>query len=199
MWICSNCNEELGDYNGWCEYCWINKQIKVYNSDCYYIRDIRIDILADGAKPMTPQEQLFSELFNHETILVSNMSLLELRAHREELAKIAFEARARLSAVDEVERKAKKKDGQPIGFARSINADDTATNAINTIKERQKRMSKQEKILKGLEALGIDTAEAQKLMSSGTILAKFKQKVEEVKTASEETKPVFNPFAKIEE
>lgn len=61
-----------------------------------------------GELELTAQEELFSELFNHEKILVKDMDTLMLRAHREELAKIAFEARARLTAVDDEDNERKK-------------------------------------------------------------------------------------------
>ncbi|MBI3334673.1 hypothetical protein HYZ97_04245 [Candidatus Pacearchaeota archaeon] len=124
------------------------------------------------------------------------METLELRAHREELAKIAFEARARLTAVDEEERGRKKKDGEITGFRRSLNVDDTATSAINAIRERQKRLTKSEKIQAGLEKLGISSADASKLMSAGAILGRIKNAAATQSVKPEEVKPVFNPFEK---
>lgn len=170
-WLCPRCQNELGELNGWCEYCKQSDNILVYNPDKYYVRDIRIyHICGERSEPMTPQEQLFATLFNHEKVLVKDMDTLSLRAHREELAKIAFEARARLSAVDDEEKSRKKTaDGKgATGFARSVNIDDASSQAINTIKERQKRQTKQEKLLAGLKALGIDNAES--LLKAGTIL-----------------------------
>ncbi len=125
---------------------------------------------------MTPQEELFSKLFNHEKIFVKDMDTLTLRAHREELSKIAFEARARLTAVDDEDNERKKLANPkgPTGFSKSINGDDKTTEAINTIKERQKRMTKQEKIQAGLEKLGIDPKHASELMSAGAILGQLK-------------------------
>jgi len=168
-------------------------------NDCLeHDKVIRIHIRANGVSEMTPQEELFSQLFNHEKILVKDMELLELRAHREELSKIAFEARARLTAVDDEERTRKKKfnEGKPTGFERSLNIDETATNAINAIKERQKRMSKTEKIQAGLEKLGISTADAAKLMSAGAILGRMKSKQSETKTEKTREEKAFNPFEK---
>lgn len=179
-WICSQCAEELGELNGWCEYCKHERGIMVYNPDKYFIRDIRISYITYEQKPqkMTPQEELFSKLFNHEKVLVRDMDMLTLRAHREELSKIAFEAKARLIAVDDEEkvRKNKSADGKPTGFQRSVNTDETTTAAINTIKERQKKLTKSEKIQAGLEKLGISSADASKLMQAGTILAQIKDK-----------------------
>lgn len=131
---------------------------------------------------MTPQEELFSQLFNHEKILVKDMDMLSLRAHREELAKIAFEARARLTAADDEENDRKKKRSEGTkGFERSVNTDETTTNAINKIKERQKKLSGKEKIREGLVALyskGMTRLEAEKAadaaMGAGAILARIK-------------------------
>lgn len=200
-WNCPNCNEELGELNGYCLYCKIERNKLVYNPDNYYIREIRIYHISHGDKTVTPQEELFSQLFNHEKILVRDMDVLTLRAHREELAKIAFEARARLTAVDDEDNTRKKKanDDKPKGFERSVNTDETTTNAINAIKDRQKRLTKQEKIQAGLEKLGISTADATKLMTAGVILGRLKNKeAEKPAEPTSETKPLFNPFAKKE-
>jgi hypothetical protein len=147
---------------------------------------------------MTPQEELFADLFNGYKTKpsVNEMSDLELRAHREELMKIAFEAKAYTYAVDEILKERKPKGVQ--GFARSLNVDDAATDAINTIKERQKRLTKTEKIQAGLEKLGISSADAAKLMSAGTILGRLKSAKPEtvVETITEPNKPIFNPFEK---
>src|SRR6266545_4408092 len=181
-WTCPRCSEELGELNGCCEYCKQDKVI-VYNPDKYYVREIRIPHICSGAKIVTPQEELFAELFNHEKVLVKDMDLLELRAHREQLARIAFEARARLTAADD-EEKDRRKQSDPkkaTGFARSLSTDETTTAAINAVKERQKKLTKAEKIQAGLEKLGISSADAAKLMSAGTILGRIKNKTNEVK------------------
>jgi hypothetical protein len=205
-WICPQCSEELGEYNGYCEYCKQENGQLVYNPDRYYIRDIRIHYIiserAERAK-MTPQEELFSELFNHEKILVKDMDMLVLRAHREELSKIAFEARARLTAVDDEENDRKKKrqgDGVK-GFERSLNTDEATTNAINTLKDKQKRLTKSEKIREGLIKLGIDPDAADKIMSAKNILTQVQtpkvqnHAIPETELNKEYT-PVFNPFEK---
>lgn len=166
---------------------------------------------------MTPQEELFSQLFNHEKALVCDMDTLTLRAHREELAKIAFEARARLTAVDDEDNERKKKSNpKPKGFERNVNDNDIDKDAINVVKERQKRMSKLDKIQAGLVALGISTADASKLMTNGAVLARVKDAASKetllddktirspfsqdngfvIKPKPEEPKPLFNPFEK---
>lgn len=204
-WTCSKCNEENGEYNAYCEYCKYDYDIIIYNPNKYFIREIRIEhITIRGLPRMTPQEELFAELFNHEKILVKDMQTLELRAHREELAKIAFEARARLTAVDDEDNNRKKvnSDSKPRGFERSLNTDETTTNAINRIKDRQTRMSKAEKIQAGLEKLGISTADAEAIMSAGVIKARLSNKTSDEAKAIEpkpfdpEGAKKFNPFEK---
>src|SRR5262249_9011106 len=140
-WLCPRCQQELGELNGWCEYCKHQDNIIVYNPDQYFIRDIRIRHITTEAKPtMTPQEEKFAKLFNGEKVLVKDMDNLTLAARREELADIAFTARACLTAVDDElkSRKNKKKD-DGLGFTKSVNVDDQSTGVINQIKERQRR------------------------------------------------------------
>ncbi len=135
----------------------------------------------ENGRILTEDEELYKILFNHETILVKDMDTITFRAHLEELQKIAKEAK---------------------GFSPSINADPLAHDAINTVKDRQKRLTAKEKIEAGLIALGIDPKAAASLMSAGTIKARledknkedFKTKKEEPK--EEEKKPFFNPFQK---
>ena len=229
-WKCPRCLAELGDYNAYCEYCKSNNII-VYNPDRYYIRDIRIYHLSEEVKDkmdnekseltgeelimsiesnarMTPQEKLHAILFYHEKVFVKDMDILQLRAHREELAKIAFEARARLTAVDDEEedrkRKKNNKDKSPSGFERSLNTDETTTSAINAIKDRQKRLTKTERIQEGLKKLyelagSTDGAkEAARVTSATAIIAEVQRKAEEKKVSLEPAKPIFNPFAKKE-
>jgi len=145
----------------------------------------------DREEKMTPQEELFASFFNAEKAFVKDMSILELRAHREELAKIAFEARARLTAVDDEDRDrtAKKKTK---GFSTSLQTDEVTTAAINTIKIRGERQSKAEKLHAGLVRLGIDPHAATQLMSAGTALAQIKKSQN---ATTEEIKIVTNPFA----
>ena len=218
-WICPVCSEELGNYNAYCEYCKHSNSI-IYNPDRYYIREIRIyhiqkDIqmseekglsgeeLLDSIESnerMTPQEKLFAKLFYHETMLVKDMDTLTLRAHIEDLSKIAFEARARHGAATTEDGRRKNKDNKPKGFERSLNTDETTTNAINTIKDRQKRLTKQEKIQAGLEKLGISSTHAVELLQAGTILVRLKNKTpEEIEAMRPKIgEPVFNPFEKKE-
>lgn len=123
---------------------------------------------------MTPQEELFSKLFNHEKSLVKDMDDVTLRSHREELSRIAFEARARLSAADDEEKTRKPKAIK--GFSRSVKTDDVTSDAINHIVERTKEQKKADKFLEGMAKLGISNDVAMSMLSAGTIKAHLEKK-----------------------
>lgn len=210
VWTCPRCQQELGELNGYCLYCYHSDdtKTKIYNPDKYFVREIRIrhieeDVMSmmskiiigepngtekqgltgeellkaiEADERMTPQEKLHAKFFYHESILVKDMSTLELRAHIEELSKIAFEARSRHGAATAEEQKRKKISGVPSGFERSLNTDETATNAINKIKERKQRLSKEEKLAEGMKKLGISVEESENLLSSSKILSHLKDK-----------------------
>jgi hypothetical protein len=197
-WICSRCGLNNVNLVNVC-YCGQQRgEFEPFDSIDEIISTVRIRKINECiGECMTSQEELFSKLFNHEKVLVKDMDILTLRAHREELAKIAFEARARLTAVDDEEKGRKKKadgNGKPTGFSRNLNTDEATTDAINAVKDRQKRMSKNDKIIEGLIKLGYSREDAEKKMTAGTILGRLKN----IKTeqTTEEKKPLFNPFAK---
>jgi hypothetical protein len=220
LWTCPRCRNELGDYNGYCEYCFQSDKIKVYNPDKYYIREVCIHHICHAERSeaeMTPQEELFKELFTGAVKIVAGMDALTRRAYREEMQKIAYEARVHVAAVDKIDEDEKKEKRRTTGFERSLNTDQSTTDAINTIKERQKRLTKQEKIQAGLEEMFKKSGmahndavrEAQRLMGAGTILAvKNPEKAAIVETAVADLKTaekkidsntsgkMFNPFAK---
>lgn len=153
---------------------------------------------------MTPQEELHSKLFNHEVSLVKDMDVLTLRAHREELAKIAFEARARLGATDEVLKTKEKKDKKAPGFSRSLQMDDVSSDAINSIQEHQKKLTKDEKMIERMRKMGISEDYIQSTIMSNMKIHKQiqkenaeegKKKLETVKSNGERSEPLVNPFA----
>ncbi len=194
----SRCKNERGEFEPFDSFDELLSEIRLSKID-KIINFYPVNLLSERSeRRMTPQEQLFSDLFNHEKILVKDMDTLSLRAHREKLAQIAFEARAKLTAVDDEEKDRRKiaNSNKPQGFARSLNTDEATTNAINAVKERQKRMSKADKIQAGLEKLGISSTDAAKLMSAGTILGRVKSTASKITEAVTDSKPIFNPFEK---
>lgn len=137
----------------------------------------RINDLQSRGKTMTPSEELYAKIFSGHAPVVAQMSDLDLNAHREELAKIIFEAKACIGAADSeiTERKKRKRkaDG-PTGFERNLNIDETSSDAINTIKERQKKLTAMEKIQKKLmEIPGMDAGFAEGVTSARNIKAQI--------------------------
>lgn len=133
----------------------------------------RINVLHARGASMTPQEELFAKLFSHEKILVKEMSDADLRTHRDELSQIAFEAKARLTAVHDEEKDRKPKG--PGGFRRSLQTDDITSNAINSITERKKKMSVDEKLLASLVSIGFTEEAARERLAAGKILSNLRQ------------------------
>ena len=107
---------------------------------------------------MNAEEELFAKFYNEEKILVKDMDFIQLREHREELSKVAFEARARLTAADESirEKKAKSSSKEWLVSSTSQPGNESVTDAINVPKLRQARMSKADKLRKQLLDIGID-------------------------------------------
>lgn len=161
----------------------------------------------DSNARLTPAERKHAKLFYHHTIYVKDMDYLTVQAHIEELAETAFVARAqRDAAVAHKNRLKAAKPLGPTGFEHSVNIDETSINAINAIKDRQKKLSKKEQIKEQLRKLnqlaGIDETdeEIEKKLLAGTILARIHRHASEVDGASpkEQSKQFINPFKKKE-
>jgi hypothetical protein len=105
---------------------------------------------------MTPQEELFAKLYNHEKVLVKDMDVIQIRDHREELQQIAFEAKARLSAADDELRERKAKTNNKEWLVTETEPNQTVTDAINAVKRRAVRMSKMDKTREQLKKAGLD-------------------------------------------
>jgi hypothetical protein len=113
---------------------------------------------------MTPQEELFAKFYNHEKVLVKDMDHIQLREHREELQKIAFEAKARLVAADDETRERKAKT-----TAKEWLVTDTqqpVSDLINAPKLRAARMSKMDKLRKQLQDAHIDEATINEMIGN---------------------------------
>ncbi len=106
-------------------------------------------------KNMTEEEKLFAEFYSSEKILVKDMDLTELREHRDVLAKICLEAKARLVATDDDLRERKSKSRSKDWLV-SVDENANATDAINAVKVRKERMSKLDKHRMSLLAMGMD-------------------------------------------
>jgi hypothetical protein len=161
-----------------------------------------------GLFTMNAQEELFRQFFNHEKTVIKDMTPIELRAHIEDLEKIAYEARARLTAGKDEEQERKKAGKKTQGFQTSLEIDTVSSEAINAIKQRQGKMSKEDKVMAGLMKLGMTEQDARATMSAGAVLATLRNKsskeLNQKTTAelgsngnsSEPVKAPINPFAK---
>ena len=117
---------------------------------------------------MTPQEELFAKFYNHEKILVKDMDKIQLQEHREELQKIAFEAKARLVAADDEsrERKAKSSVKEKDWTTTDSRQPYDVSSAINVVKTRAARMSKMDKMRKQLTDSGIDEVTVNEMIKA---------------------------------
>ena len=115
---------------------------------------------------MTPQEELFAKFYNHEKVLVKDMDVLQLREHREELQKIAFEAKARLVAADDEARERKAKTTNKEWLVTDTRPDINVSDAINVVKQRAARMSKMDKLTDQLRKAGIDDATIKEMVGN---------------------------------
>lgn len=206
MWQCVRCERLNDNCIDFCVVCICNGHpvirtlVQSICSDNGYEQLInRLNRAESRGKTLTPQEELFSSFFNAEKAFVKDMDILTLRAHREELAKIAFEARARLTAVDDEDKVRKGSNKENRGFSTSLQTDEITTNAINTIRARKDKMSKQEKLVENIMKLGIDRKTAEQMVSAGALKASLDSKFGSSSKPIAENKPISNPFAKTSE
>jgi hypothetical protein len=115
-------------------------------------------------KHMTSDEkiELQKKYFNEEMMLISEMNDEQILVQRNELASIIFESRARMNAHDEndrVKRAKKTKDGKS-WLIPSDSISPNITDGINAVKERKKKMSREDKLKEQMKTWGIqDTDE----------------------------------------
>lgn len=113
---------------------------------------------------MTPNEELFTKFYNHEKILVKDMDTSMLREHRDELSRIAFEAKARLVASDDETRERKAKSSALKDWSVTTH-DVSVTDAINVVKARKERMTKMDRMREQLLKAGIDEDTVNEMVS----------------------------------
>lgn len=109
--------------------------------------------------------ELHTKFFNAEKVLYSAMSIEERLSHRSELAMMIFEARARMNAIDDVDRGDKarlSKDGKEWIVSNDSNV--SISDAINGPKIRKERMSKADKLKESLASLGLDITAVNSIM-----------------------------------
>ena len=120
----------------------------------------------ERGKQLTPQEELFAKFYNHEKVLVKDMDHVQLKEHREELQKIAFEAKARLVAADDETRERKAKTSNKEWLVTDSQAPYDVSQSINVVKTRAARMTKMDKLRKQLQDSGIDEATINEMIGN---------------------------------
>lgn len=115
---------------------------------------------------MTPQEELFAKFYNHEKVLIKDMTYIQKREHRDELHQIVFEGKARLSAVDDELKEEKAKISNKEWLVTDTKPSPSVSDAINAVKQRQTRMSKMDKIREQLARAGIDEATIKEMVGN---------------------------------
>lgn len=146
-----------------CSKCGLNNSVdnrKCADDKCNEPRPAQYD---NASRSLMEQDraELHAQFFHHESILVKDMDYVTLKTHREELERIAFEARARITAVDAEQRlrDAQLTKGQRKNLISRINPDPLVTDAISIVGERKKRMSKLDKLLLDMKSIGVENAE----------------------------------------
>jgi len=108
--------------------------------------------------------ELHTKFFNHEKILYSAMSFEERRNHREELAMILLEGRARMNAVDDIDREENALKGPKGREWLTSNQENNGSDALNQPKIRKERMTKADKLAADMANLGLSKDDINKML-----------------------------------
>lgn len=157
---CQSCNTYNDILTLHCNYCKVCNLSPEIIRQSYAIRILRAGEFI-GMKNDDIVE-LHMQFFNHERVMIKDLDTIQMHERREELRKIAFEAKARLTAHDEEERlrNANRSAEQKQWLLSSTTNDPNVTDAINAVKTRKARMSSADKNLAVLQNLGIANADA---------------------------------------
>jgi len=98
----------------------------------------------------------FEKFFNHEAIAIADMDYATLVSHIQDLEKIAFEAKARLSAGHGKKRKFEydmsKDERDRLISQPSL----SVSESLQTVAKRADRMTKADKFMESMKKLGLD-------------------------------------------
>lgn len=180
-------------------------------SECKSLRPnidhVRVKWLEDPNKAkMSEKEDLFHKFYADEKVLLSAMDSEMFRIHEEELAKIAFEAKARLTAIvdHKKELQSARTPKQKEWIVNRTDAEEQlVSDAINTVQTRKKRMNKIEKLQEQLKGFVdeetmkkvIGNVEKKATEKSVSLISFVQKKTEETKKEeSEESNGNSVPF-----
>lgn len=164
---------------------------KLHNRQAFIL--LKQPITAERFK-LTPQEELYAEFFRNEKQQVISLGDAELDDHIDELAKIAFEAKARLYAAkdEKSERRAKTKKG----FTANVTSDELSSDALNAVTERQVKLNKRERMIKNLmDKVGLDRATAEAMVPDTDKMSKGRASsaVDKLKLAQDSVQAIITP------
>ena len=113
--------------------------------------------------PMNDEvKELYSKFFAEEKTAYKTLDFDARRSHRTELEQICFEAKARIAAMDWIEREENESlnptQREWLRNSRK-NPDPNLTDAVTVIKDRKKRVSKADKLLADMQFLGVEDSE----------------------------------------
>jgi hypothetical protein len=164
MWLCKPCEFENDDLTVHCKVCNDESPLSHYQRGAVAIKR---GIFLDWGY-MTPQEELYAKFYNKGKLLVADMDMTQLREHREELARVAFEAKAMLASTDDElrERKAKSTSKTKEWILTPTDVDQNTSDAINAVKVRKDRMSKIDKMRTQLLNAGIDEETVKEMIGN---------------------------------
>jgi len=169
-WTCFQCNLYNDILTVHCKDCSANRPLNL-SRIASVIKYKRLGLnLTSAEKQMaeTDRIELHTKFYNHEKPLYSSMSFEQRRAHRDEIALILLEGRARMNAIDDVDRDENAKRG-PKGrewLTSNQNQAELGTDAISQPKIRKDRMSKADKLAEEMAKLGLSKADIDKALGA---------------------------------
>lgn len=123
--------------------------------------------ISADTKTADEKRDLFDKFYNSEAISIANMTHEDFVLHEQELALIAFEAKARLTAIidkkrDDINKRTSNQNQWII--PRSDAEEALVSDAIAAVGKRKKRMNKIEKLKEQLQDSGLDDATVEELI-----------------------------------
>ncbi len=153
---------------------------------------------ADSASFDTPgREALHALFFNHAKVFIADMDTATRRQFRDWLSVVAHWGKSGLLAVEETERSLKAE--QKEWLVTSQNPDQSVTDAIAAVKVRKERMSKADKVLANLGALGVSKEFSDQIAASMTKIPERDFNKGISFNSPKQTKPLTSELCRIEQ
>lgn len=200
-WTCSFCNLYNDILTVQCKDCKGNRPFELqFIAQRIKYKRLGLNLTTEEKKMAeTDRIELHTKFYNHEKPLYSAMTFEQKRAHREEIALILLEGRARMNAIDDIDREERAKLGPKGKEWLTSNSDELSSDAINQPKIRKERMSKADKLKEDMAKLGIDTSiinstlgEIAKVQSGGSVVTSTTREMKQATYTFTKENPVNN-------